>query len=102
MEVKIIREFRDRADYSKVYPVNETFTFEDERAEYLISKGLAEKIEAESKEVETEVNTDATQQQKVEETPLFESVGKVQPIFIHEEDAKPAVAKKKRIQKDAE
>ena len=43
MEVKILHKFHDRADFTKVYPVGETFNFDDARAEYLIELGLAEK-----------------------------------------------------------
>ena len=45
MEVRILHRFRDEADYSKVYLVGETVTFEDERAEYLMSLGLVEKAD---------------------------------------------------------
>ena len=42
MKVRILNKFHDKADYTKVYLVGETLTFDDARAEYLISMGLAE------------------------------------------------------------
>lgn len=45
MDVRILQRFRDGADYSKVYLVGETVTFDDERAEYLIGLGLVERTE---------------------------------------------------------
>lgn len=45
MEVRILHRFRDEADYNKVYLVGEAVTFEDERAEYLMSLGLVEKAD---------------------------------------------------------
>ena len=77
MKVKILQEFRDRADFKKVYPVGETHTFDNELAVSLIARGLAEDAE-----------------------PSEEVVGKVQPIFLHEKETASATPKKKRSTKD--
>ena len=42
MKVTILQKFHDKADYTKVYLVGETLTFDDARAESLIARGLAE------------------------------------------------------------
>lgn len=44
MKVKILHRFHDKADYMKVYLVGDTVTMEDSRAEYLIGRGLVEKV----------------------------------------------------------
>ena len=91
MKVKILQEFRDRADFKKVYPVGETHTFDNELAVSLIARGLAEDAEpVESNEAEA-----------IEaEQPSEEVVGKVQPIFLHEKETASATPKKKRSTKD--
>lgn len=56
MKVRVLHQFRDRADYRKVYPVGETLVVEDARAEYLIGLGLAEELADEPvKEIAGEV-----------------------------------------------
>lgn len=74
MEVRILVEFHDRDDFTKVYPVGETFNFDDERAEHLIGLGLVEPVEEPAAVAETEP--------------------------IEEAAAKPAAAKKKSASKD--
>lgn len=60
MEVRILHEFHDKADYRKVYLVGETVTFDDARAELLIERGLVEPAE---EEVEAS-DEDATEEVK--------------------------------------
>lgn len=83
MVVKILKKFHDRVDYSKVYLVGETFTFEDARAEALIARGLAESAEKpETPEVELVL--------KVAEEPV-KPVSKVQPIVKQAKKKAPKV-----------
>lgn len=71
MEVRILHKFHDRADFTKVYPVGETFIFDDARAEHLIKRGLAEPVQPVVEEV-------------VEESPVEETV---EPAEVVAEDA---------------
>lgn len=93
MKVRIIQEFRDRADFKKVYPIGETFTFDAERAAFLIARGLVEEVE-EVIEEEPKAN-DVVKEEKPSEA----VVGKVQPI-IREDKSAPVTPKKKRTSKD--
>lgn len=43
-KVRIIKEFRDRDRFSKVYPVGEVFEFESARAKSLLERGLVEPV----------------------------------------------------------
>lgn len=45
MKVKILQMFHDKVNYNKVYLVGETVTFDNERAEALIARGLVENAE---------------------------------------------------------
>lgn len=45
MKVKILQMFHDKVNYNKVYLVGETVTFDDQRAEALIARGLVENDE---------------------------------------------------------
>lgn len=45
MKVRVLNEFRDINKFSLLYAIGEEHDFEDERAESLISRGLAESIE---------------------------------------------------------
>ena len=85
MEVRILHKFHDRADFAKVYPVGETFTFDDARAEHLIKRGLVEPVEP-----------------IVEET-IEESVKEVaeatEPV-VEEAVVKPVATKRRSASKD--
>lgn len=98
MKVKILQEFRDRADFRKVYPVGETHTFDNELAVSLIARGLAEDAEP-SEEVAEPVERNEAEAIEAEQ-PSEEVVGKVQPIFLHEKETASATPKKKRSTKD--
>ena len=43
MKVKILKEFRDKVNFSKVYKKGTFENFDDQRANYLASLGLVEK-----------------------------------------------------------
>ena len=75
MKVTILQKFHDKADYTKVYLVGETLTFDDARAESLIARGLAECAD---KVFEPKVEL-AEEQPKPEVEPE-KPVSKVQPI----------------------
>ena len=83
MEVRILHKFHDRADFTKVYPVGETFTFEDARAEHLIKRGLAEPVQPVAEEV-------------VEESPVEETEAPV----VEEAVVKPVATKRRSASKD--
>lgn len=55
MKVKVLHKFHDKADYTKVYLVGETVTFDDSRAEYLIGLGLVEAEEVGAPVMDKEV-----------------------------------------------
>lgn len=54
MKVKIIKEFRDRDDFSRVYNVGEEVAFSDNRAAEIVARGLAEEVRPMA-DTETEV-----------------------------------------------
>lgn len=93
MEVRILVEFHDRDDFTKVYPVGETFNFDDERAEHLIGLGLVEPVEEPAAE---EAEAPAEEAEAPAEEPA--AVAETEPI--EEAAAKPAAAKKKSASKD--
>ena len=95
MKVRIIQEFRDRVDFTKVYPIGETFTFDAERAANLIARGLAEEV----KEVAA-VKPKADDAVKSEEKPSESVVSKVQRLFIREAEETPTTTRKKRATKE--
>lgn len=82
MEVRILHKFHDRADFTKVYPVGETFTFDDARANHLIKRGLVEVVPAEEP---LEDETSSVE----EETPVVE-----------EKAIKPVATKRRSTSKD--
>lgn len=84
MEVRILHKFHDRADFTKVYLVGETVTFDDARAESLIKRGLVEAVEAVEEEAE----------ETIEETvaePVEETVEAVEEPVVEEAKAEEAV-----------
>ena len=59
MKVKILQEFRDKDNYRKVYKVNDTVEFSDDRFRELKALGLVTEIRSEKqKETKSKVNTD--------------------------------------------
>lgn len=77
MEVRIINKFHDKADFTKVYLVGETVTFDDDRAHYLISLGLVESAEPVAEpEVEPEVAPEVEPVVEEQETEESEPVSK--------------------------
>lgn len=73
MEVKILQKFHDKADYNKVYLVGDLVTFDDERAQDLVKKGLVEAAVPEAEVVEEQQSEaevkEAEEAEVVEETP---------------------------------
>ena len=99
MEVRILHKFHDRADFTKVYPVGETFTFDDARASHLIKRGLVEAIPAEEplEEEEIPVEEESAEETAVEsdETPVEEET----PV-VEEKAIKPVATKRRSTSKD--
>lgn len=59
MKVKILQEFRDKDNYRKVYKVDDTVEFSDDRFRELKTLGLVTEIRSEKqKETKSKVNTD--------------------------------------------
>lgn len=87
MKVRISQMFHDKADYTKVYLVGETYTFDDARAEALIVRGLVECAEEPENPVEEE-----------EVIPAPES--SIEPLFASEKTVKPVATKRKSANKD--
>lgn len=83
MKVKVLHKFHDRVDFSKVYLVGETYTFDDARAESLIVRGLVESDEEAAEEI------------LEDETPIEEEAEKA-PIKA----VKPVATKRKNQPKD--
>lgn len=83
MEVRILHKFHDKADFTKVYLVGETVTFDDIRANHLISRGLAESTAPVEEPEEVIELVD-------EPAPVVEATETAEP----EADAKPEPAEK--------
>lgn len=83
MEVRILHKFHDKADFTKVYLVGETVTFDDIRANHLISRGLAESTAPVEEPEEVIELVD-------EPSPVVEATETAEP----EADAKPEPAEK--------
>lgn len=47
MKVTVLTDFRDKNNYSIVYKAGEVYDFDDARANALIIRGLAQKVEKE-------------------------------------------------------
>ena len=60
MELKIKKTFRDKDNFSKVYNIGDVVDFEKNRAEYIISLGLAEKVEQPKQPETLEMQTEET------------------------------------------
>jgi hypothetical protein len=60
MELKIKKIFRDKDNFSKVYNIGDVVDFEKNRAEYIISLGLAEKVEQPKQPETLEMQTEET------------------------------------------
>lgn len=60
MELKIKKTFRDKDNFSKVYNIGDVVDFEKNRAEYIISLGLAEKAEQPKQPEVLEMQTEET------------------------------------------
>ena len=99
MEVRILHKFHDRADFSKVYPVGETFTFDDARAEHLIKRGLAEPVEPVVEEVieEAPVVEAVEPEMEVAEEAAVEEIA--EPV-VEEAVVKPVATKRRSASKD--
>lgn len=91
MEVRILHKFHDRADFTKVYPVGETFTFDDARAEHLIKRGLVEAVVEEDAPVVVDESEEeaVAEPDEVLETPIVE-----------EKAIKPVATKRRTVSKD--
>ena len=111
MEVKILYKFHDRADFTKVYPVGETFTFDDARADDLIKRGLVEAIaEEEESPVEEAVESPVVEEEApVEEESIEDAAEPVEVIkeegtpespVVEEKAIKPVATKRRSASKD--
>lgn len=100
MEVRILHKFHDRADFTKVFPVGETFTFEDARAEHLIKRGLVEPVEPVVEETieEAPVVETVEEPEAVEETEE-EVADEAEPV-VEETVVKPVATKRRSASKD--
>lgn len=99
MEVRILHKFHDRADFTKVYPVGETFTFDDARAEHLIKRGLAEPVESVEEEPIEEASIVEAAEPVESVEPVEESIEEVEPE-VEEAVVKPVATKRRSTSKD--
>jgi hypothetical protein len=110
MKVRILHKFHDRVDFMKVYLVGETVTFDDARAESLISRGLVENAEevVETDEAEAPAEEETKAEELVEVSEVDETEGGEEakteevaeaPAEESPKAVKPVVAKRKS-QKD--
>lgn len=60
MKLKILKTFRDKDIFSKIYNIGDVVDFEKNRAEYIISLGLAEKAEQPKQPEVLEMQTEET------------------------------------------
>ena len=104
MEVRILHKFHDGADFTKVYPVGETFTFDDARAENLIKRGLVETVVEEDTTEEDAPEVANEPVEVVEEKPVEEAVETVveeeETPAIEEKAIKPVATKRRGASKD--
>lgn len=110
MKVKVLHKFHDRVDFSKVYLVGETYTFDDARAESLIARGLVESDEeAAEKILEDEAPIEETLvAETAEEAVEVEGEATIEAEEAIEEEAekapikavKPVATKRKNQPKD--
>lgn len=73
MKVKVLHKFHDRVDFSKVYLVGETYTFDDARAESLIARGLVESDEEAAEEIledEATIEAEEAIEEEAEKAPI--------------------------------
>ena len=52
MKVKILSDFRDKYDYSRLYKAGDVVKFQNERAKELVKLGLAEPLREKEEEIE--------------------------------------------------
>lgn len=108
MEVRILHKFHDRADFTKVYPVGETFTFDDARAEHLIKRGLAEPVQPVVEEVVEESPVEETvepaevvaEDAAIEEEAAEEAAEEAEAPVVEEVEVKPVATKRRSASKD--
>lgn len=101
MEVRILHKFHDRADFTKVYPVGETFTFDDVRAEHLIKRGLAEPAESvEEKSIEEAPIVEAVEPETEVVEESAEDVTEAIEPAVEEAVVKPVATKRRSASKD--
>ena len=96
MEVRILHKFHDKADFTKVYLVGETVTFDDIRANHLISRGLAEST-APVEEPEEVIELVDEPAPVVEATETAEP--EAEPVVKEQESEESESASKKRTTK---
>lgn len=92
MKVRILHKFHDKADFTKVYLVGETATFDDARAEYLIGKGLVEAAEGKAVVLEE----DAPVAEVLDEEPHTAEDAPVAEAPV----VKPVATRRKNVQKE--
>ena len=104
MEVRVLHKFHDRADFTKVYPVGETFTFEDARASYLIKRGLVEAVveeeEAPAEEEVPEVAEESEEEVVEEPAEAVEDEETPETPVVEEKAIKPVATKRRSASKD--
>lgn len=52
MKVRILSDFRDKYDYSRLYKAGDVVKFQNERAKELVKLGLAEPLKEKAEEIE--------------------------------------------------
>lgn len=111
MEVRVLHKFHDRADFTKVYPVGETFTFEDARANYLIKRGLVEAVVEDEENAPADEGTPAEEnapevveesEAEVVEEPAeaVEDEETPETPVVEEKAIKPVATKRRSVSKD--
>lgn len=58
-EVKILSDFRDKYDYSRLYKAGDVVKFHNDRAKELVKLGLAEQLKEKEEETEDKEETPA-------------------------------------------
>ena len=52
MKIRILSDFRDKYDYSRLYKAGDVVKFQNERAKELVKLGLAEPLREKEEEIE--------------------------------------------------
>ena len=62
MKIRILSDFRDKYDYSRLYKAGDVVKFQNERAKELVKLGLAEPLREKEEEIEDKEESPAEEE----------------------------------------